>query len=209
MGQEQFVVDQTKFRRALGWVVGLNLGYFLIEVLVAIMIASVSLFADSVDFLEDAAVNSLILLALGWPLHRRCQVGKLMAVIICVPALAALVMAVVKFVNPSPPDFASLVWTVGGAIVVNSICTLILAGFRRHRGSLTKAAFLAARNDVIANAAIIAMAFVTLATRSGWADIILGLFLVILNFGAAREVWQAANQEQLAARALAGVDLGQ
>lgn len=196
--------NESVLRRTLGWVVGLNLGYFFIEIVVALLIGSVSLFADSVDFLEDAAVNSLILLALGWPLARRAKVGKLMAVIICAPAVAALVMAIWKFGDPEPPDFRLLLITAGGAIVINIICTWLLARYRHEGGSLSKAAFLAARNDVIANAAIIAMAFVTLATSSGWPDIILGLFIVALNLGAAKEVWEAATEEELAAKALAG-----
>ena len=44
----------------------LNLGYFGVEFGVALTIGSVSLFADSIDFLEDAAVNGLILVALEW-----------------------------------------------------------------------------------------------------------------------------------------------
>ena len=48
------------------WVAVLNLGYFGVEFTVALAIGSVSLFADSVDFLEDASVNLLILAALGW-----------------------------------------------------------------------------------------------------------------------------------------------
>ena len=42
----------------------LNLAYFGVEFAVALAIGSVSLFADSIDFLEDTAVNLLILLAL-------------------------------------------------------------------------------------------------------------------------------------------------
>lgn len=196
--------DPRLLRRTLIWVVALNLGYFFVEAAIALMIGSVSLFADSVDFLEDTAVNSLILLALGWPLARRARVGKLMAVIICAPAVAALVMAIIKFQDPEAPDFLSLLLTAGGAIVVNTICAWLLARYRDDHGSLTTAAFLAARNDVIANAAIIAMAFVTLATQSGWPDIILGLLIVALNLGAAKEVWEAATEEELAAKALAG-----
>ena len=196
--------NEAALRRTLGWVVALNLGYFFVEVVVALLIGSVSLFADSVDFLEDTAVNTLILLALGWPLARRAKVGKLMAVIICAPAVAALVMAIGKFRDPEAPDFWLLLITAGGAIVVNTACTWLLARYRHDGGSLTKAAFLAARNDIIANAAIIVMAFVTLATMSGWPDIILGLFIVVLNLGAAKEVWEAATEEELVANALAG-----
>jgi Co/Zn/Cd efflux system component len=43
----------------------LNLGYFGVEFAVALAIGSVSLLADSIDFLEDAAVNGLILVALA------------------------------------------------------------------------------------------------------------------------------------------------
>ena len=52
-------------RRAVRLVALLNLGYFGVEFAVALAIGSVSLFADSVDFLEDASVNLLILAALG------------------------------------------------------------------------------------------------------------------------------------------------
>ena len=48
---------------------------------VALAIGSVALLADSVDFLEDTAVNVLIALALGLPLAKRATAGKVMAVI--------------------------------------------------------------------------------------------------------------------------------
>lgn len=57
-------------RRAVAWVAALNLAYFFLEFTVARAIGSVSLFADSIDFLQDTAVN---LLALGcrrrWPVQ--------------------------------------------------------------------------------------------------------------------------------------------
>ena len=57
-------------RRTVRLVALLNLGYFGVEFAVALAIGSVSLFADSVDFLEDASVNFLILAALGWSAMR-------------------------------------------------------------------------------------------------------------------------------------------
>lgn len=182
----------------------LNLGYMVVEMSVALAVGSVSLFADSVDFFEDFAVNLLIFLALGWSLQRRAALGKVMAVIILLPALAAGWMAVVKFGDPEPPDPLALVVTAGGAVLVNLICTVLLSRFRHDGGSLTTAAFLAARNDVIANAAIIVMGLVTAWTLSGWPDLVLGMLIVVLNATAAKEVWETATEEQLAARALAG-----
>ena len=57
-------------RRVVLIVALLNLAYFGIEFAVAVAIGSVSLFADSVDFLEDASVNLLIFVA-NWPSARR------------------------------------------------------------------------------------------------------------------------------------------
>lgn len=51
------------------------------------------------------------------------------------------------------------------------------------------------------------MAFVTATTKSGWPDIILGLFIVVLNLTAAKEVWEVAGEEELAAKALAGEEI--
>ena len=51
--------------RAVSLVALLNLAYFGVEFAVSLTIGSVSLFADSIDFLEDALVNLLIVLALA------------------------------------------------------------------------------------------------------------------------------------------------
>ena len=67
-------MNGAALRRAVRLVALLNLGYFGVEIAVALAIGSVSLFADSIDFLEDAAINGLILIALGWSAQRRSMV---------------------------------------------------------------------------------------------------------------------------------------
>jgi len=148
--------DSSALVRVVRIVALLNLGYFAVEFGVARSIGSVSLFADSIDFLEDASVNALILLAFGWSTARRpesaCCCG-----------------------DPADPGIATL-WTRGrrswlrrpvgdpvdargsGALAVNLFCALLLVRFRNESGSLTRAAFLSARNDAIANFAIIGQA---------------------------------------------------
>jgi Co/Zn/Cd efflux system component len=72
----------------------------------------------------------------------------------------------------------------------------MLARFRHHSGSLTKAAFLSARNDALANVAIIAAGLVTaFLWRLAWPDLIIGLAIALMNADAAREVWEAAREE--------------
>ena len=96
--------ETTGLRRVVRLVALLNLGYFGVEFAVALAIGSVSLFADSVDFLEDASVNFLILAALGWSAVQRARVGMALAGILLVPGLATLWTAWDKFTVPVPPD---------------------------------------------------------------------------------------------------------
>ncbi|WP_315771951.1 MULTISPECIES: cation transporter [unclassified Bradyrhizobium] len=192
----------TMVRRAVLAVAVLNLGYFGIEFAVALAIGSVSLFADSVDFLEDASVNILIALALRWSPPRRALLGKVLALILLAPAIAGLWTAGEKFFTPIVPAPLPLTETGLGALIVNLGCALILARVRDHRGSLTRAAFLSARNDAFANIAIIAIGLVTaFVWPSIWPDLIVGVGIALMNADAAREVWEAAHEEQKTAKA--------
>ena len=119
--------------------------------MVALAIGSVSLFADSIDFLEDTSVNCLILLALRWSDRSRARVGMVLSGILLAPSFAALWTAWQKFTHPVPPEPLLLSLTGAGAFAINLICAMILAAYRHHSGSLTKAAFLSARNDLLAN----------------------------------------------------------
>jgi Co/Zn/Cd efflux system component len=192
---------EQSLRSAVRFVCVANLGYFFVEFAVALAISSVALFADSIDFLEDASVNFLILLALGWSMVARARVGMVLAALLLIPAIATLWMAWHKFLSPVPPAAVSLSLTALGAMAVNFICSLVLARHRKQGGSLAKAAFLSARNDVVSNAAIIVAGVLTAYFRSAWPDLITGIGIAALNAGAAHEVWEAASSEHRAASA--------
>lgn len=188
------------FRRAVALVALWNLAYFGVEFTVAFTIGSVSLFADSVDFLEDASVNFLILLALGWSAVWRARVGMTLAGILLVPALATLWTAWAKFLHPIPPEPAPLTLAAAGALATNVGCAWLLARHRHIQGSLSRAAFLSARNDALANIAIIGAGFATAWTLSSWPDLVVGIGIIAINADAARQVWSAAKAEHVNAR---------
>jgi Co/Zn/Cd efflux system component len=198
----QTLAADRQFRSTLWLVVSLNLAYFGIEFAVALAIGSVSLFADSVDFLEDMALNGLVLAALRLSPLARAKLGMGLAGLLLLPAFAMLVTLARKFAVPLPPSAMPLALTGLGALAVNSASALLLARVRNHAGSLTKAAFLSARNDAFANLAIIAAAGATALWPSIWPDIVVGLGIAALNADAAREVWVAARREHRAARDL-------
>jgi Co/Zn/Cd efflux system component len=191
-------VTETELRRVVMWVAALNFAYFFVEFAVAQRIGSVSLFADSIDFLEDASVNALILLALGWSVRRRGAVGILLAVILLVPGIATVWTAWQKFLLPLAPAPMALSVTGLGALAVNFSCAMMLAGVRHVGGSLSRAAFLSARNDVLANLAIVAAGGLTLLWTSAWPDLLVGLGIFLMNLDAAHEVYTTARREQRA-----------
>jgi len=186
----------AEVRRLTIIVAGLNLAYFGIEFSVAVLAHSVSLFADSVDFLEDASVNVLIAMALGWSAINRARVGVALAGILLIPGFATIWTAWQRIAaTPVPPAPLALALTGSGALVVNVSCAFMLARVRTHGGSLTRAAFLSARNDALANVAIIAAGALTAYTLSGLPDLVVGLGIAAMNVDAAREVWSAARDE--------------
>jgi len=112
------------------------------------------------------------------------------------PALATLWTAWQKFAAPTAPEPVPLSLTGLGALAVNMFCAVTLARFRHHGGSLTRAAFLSARNDALANIAIIAAGLTTeFLWHSAWPDLIVGLAIAAVNSDAAREIWSAAREE--------------
>lgn len=182
-------------QRLAAFVAVANLGYFCVEFAVASAIGSVSLFADSADFLEDASLNLLVLMALGWSPRARARLGLVLAFLLLAPGLATVWTAWTRFTSPGAPDPGALGLTGLGALAVNFGCALLLARRRDHAGSLTKAAFLSARNDVIASLAIIAAGAATALTHVRWWDLGVGLAIGAMNADAARTIWRAARKE--------------
>lgn len=193
------MTKDADLRRVVIVVAALNLAYFGVEFAVARSIGSVSLFADSIDFLEDASINLLIAIGLGWSVAARGRLGMALAGILLLPAMSLLWVLWEKYGNPVPPEPFALTATGLGALAVNLSCAFLLAGYRSHGGSLTKAAFLSARNDALANIAIIAAGCATAYSFSIWPDVVVGLGIAALNMDAAREVWTAAHEERAAA----------
>ena len=198
--KETFGRFSISLRTAVRTVALVNLAYFFVEFSVAENIGSVSLFADSIDFLEDAAVNFLIVSALTWTAKYRAIVGMILSGVLLIPTFAFLWTIWIKFNSPVVPNPLLLSGTGLVALMINLGCAFLLAKFRNHVGSLTRAAFLSARNDAFANIAIVGAGLVTLQWSSVWPDIIVGVGIAYMNVDAAKAIWKAAKEEQLSAK---------
>ena len=189
--------QDAQFAKSVLFVAFANLTYFFVEFIAANHIHSSSLFADSIDFLEDASINILIFLALGWSIKSKARLGKCLAMILVIPALAFLYTIWQKFNMPSVPDPSILSLTGFGALLVNLTCTFILMRFRNYQGSLTRAAFLSARNDALANIGIIIAGLIGYIWLSMWPDLIVGFLIMAINLDAAKEIWEASESDEM------------
>ncbi|QDC78809.1 cation transporter [Candidatus Methylopumilus universalis] len=189
--------QDAQFAKSVLFVAFANLTYFFVEFIAANTINSSSLFADSIDFLEDASINILIFLALGWSIKSKARLGKCLAMILVIPALAFLYTIWQKFNMPSVPDPSILSLTGFGALLVNLTCTFILMRFRNYQGSLTRAAFLSARNDALANIGIIIAGLIGYIWVSMWPDLIVGFLIMAINLDAAKEIWEASESHEI------------
>ncbi len=176
------------FKKAVLLVAVLNLLYFFIEFIAALNIRSVSLLADSIDFIEDASINFLIFFAISLTLAKKAKVSIILSIIMLLPALTALWAIWQQVLYQEPPRPIELSLVAFGALIVNCLCTFILIRFKNFSGSLTRGAFLSARNDALANLNI------AYYYSSIW-DIIVGIFIAYIRTESALEIYNRAMKE--------------
>ena len=183
------------FKKAIFLVAVLNLMYFFIEFIAALNIRSVSLLADSIDFIEDASINFLIFFAISLTLIKKAKISILLSIVMLIPGLTALWAMWQQIQYQDPPQPIELSLVAFGALIVNCLCTFILIRFKNYSGSLTRAAFLSARNDAFANIAIIFTGIITLFYPSIWPDIFVGMFIAYIRTESALEIFNKAREE--------------
>lgn len=183
-------------RRTVLLVAALNFAYFLVELIFGRLYNSLALLSDSIDFLEDASINLLIVLALAWPIAKRKFVSYLLAALLLVPGIAFLWNAIVKLMDPVTPTGEGMSVVALGALVVNFSCALLVARHKSQEHGLVLAAYYSSRNDAIVNVLIIVSGLITLLAPSIWPDLLVGVLIFGLNAGAARAVVKASRDEE-------------
>ncbi len=178
-------------RRTVAIVATLNLVYFVVEFSFAQIFDSLALMSDSLDFLEDASINFLILLAMAWSIQARKKVSYVLALVLLTPGIVFVVEAISRLNNPVQPDGLGMSVVGIGALIVNFYCALLLTSHKGDVGGLAKAAYLSARNDALANLLIITAGALTFFWVSQIPDLVIGVIIFSMNFDAALQVLRA------------------
>ena len=169
------------YRRALWIVVGLNVGYGLVEMVGGFISGSQALKADALDFLGDGLISFLGLLAIGWNLAWRARSALIQGLFLAVLGIGVLVTTGYRVLVLNQPE-AELMGLFGAiALVVNVAAAAVLIPHREGDANV-RAVWLFSRNDAIGNLAVVIAAGLVWWTGTAWPDlavavVIAGLFL--------------------------------
>ena len=189
-------MSKFTLRKTVILVAILNFTYFVVEFYFGKLFNSISLISDSIDFLEDASINLLIALAIGWTLRKRQVTSYLLAIILLVPGVTFIWNAVHQILSPETPQGAGMSLVGIGALFVNLTCAVFISRHKNEEGGLVKAAYYSARNDAVANVLIIFAGAITLIYPSMIPDLVIGTIIFIMNADAAKEVLETARKEK-------------
>lgn len=184
------------YRRALWWVIILNVGFGLCEIVGGFLANSQALKADALDFLGDGSITFVGLLALGWAATTRAKVAMTQGLFLGALGLSVIAMAAWRAVNAVLPE-PELMGGIGiAALVVNVTAAVILARFRKSGDAQARAIWLFSRNDAINNVAVIAAAGLVFWFDSAWPDLVVAAVIAVIFLHSAWEIVRDARTER-------------
>jgi len=168
-------VERLRERQAavLRLVLVVNAAMFAVELAAGLLAGSVALLADSLDMLGDALVYGFSLYAVARGPFWKARAAIAKAAVMAVFGALVLGQLVYKLVHPELPTFETMGAVGALALAANGLC---LASLWRHRAEdiNMRSVWLCSRNDLVANASVLAAAWAVWVTRSPWPDVAVG-----------------------------------
>jgi len=182
------------YRAALIAGAWLNGIMFFAEGAIGLAIGSAALIADAVDFLEDAGMYSLAVVAIAWSARNRALAGLVMSGAMFGVGLVAVWQVVERIIGGGAPSAPPMAATAAVALAVNVYCAWRLAPHRRGDAGV-RSVWLSTRNDAILNALTIAAAGLVGLTATAWPDLAAGVVIAAINMSAAIGIARLARVE--------------
>lgn len=183
-----------KYRRIIIAALLTNATMFAVEVVAGLAAGSVSLQADALDFLADAANYGISLLVLGLALKWRARAALVKGWSLGILGVIVLGSTVWNTIAATVPE-AEVMAAVGTlALLANVGVAALLFGYRRGDSNM-RSVWLCSRNDAIANIAVLVAALGVFGTGTGWPDIIVASIIAALSVSAAFQIIRQASTE--------------
>lgn len=167
------------YRRALWIVIGLNVGYGVVEIVGGFLAGSQAVKADALDFLGDGFISFLGVIAIGWRIAWRSRAALMQGFFLAALGLGVLGNTIHRMIVQQAPE-AGLMGLFGLiALIVNVGAVAVLLPHRAGDANI-RAVWLFSRNDAIGNAAVIVAAGLVAWTGSPWPDLVVAIGIASL-----------------------------
>ena len=173
---------------------------FGVELIAGLTAGSVSLQADALDFLADAANYGISLSVIGAALRHRARAALIKGAAMGLFGLWVMAASVWHLVSGTVPE-AFTMGVVGGAALLANAASLALLWAYRGGDSNMRSVWLCSRNDVIGNIAVLLAALGVFGTGAGWPDVVVAAVMAALALQGAWDVTRLASGELREARA--------
>ena len=187
-------IQSPRYRRILWTALIINAAMFGIELAAGLQAGSVSLLADAVDFLGDAANYGISLLVLGLALTWRARAALLKGLTMGAFGVFVLGRAAWSASAGIVPEPVTMGAIGALALAANVLVAALLFAWREGDANM-RSVWLCSRNDAIGNLAVMAAAVGVLGTGSAWPDLAVAAVMGLLALAAARSVIQQALAE--------------
>lgn len=192
-----------RYRKVLWAALVINVVMFGVELASSLSAGSVSLLADSVDFLGDAANYAVSLFVLGMAMVWRSRAAYAKGLVMGAFGVLVLVRALWFGLGEHVPHAGTMGAISILALAANGAVAAMLYAFRNGDANM-RSVWLCTRNDMIGNLAVMLAALGVFGTQAGWPDIVVASIMACLGLSAARDIIKQARAE-LREQARAGI----
>ena len=183
-----------KYRRILWIALIVNFFMFAIEIIFSLQSKSVSLLADSIDFLGDAANYGISLWVLAQSVRTRAKASLFKAASMALFGVGVLVHAIWNAITGVLPDAQTMSLVGLLALAANLGVAWLLYAYRNGDSNM-RSVWLCTRNDALGNIAVIIAAIGVFGTGTAWPDLFVAVVVATLALTAAVQVVKQARRE--------------
>ncbi|MEP5364653.1 MAG: cation transporter [Reichenbachiella sp.] len=180
-------------KKALWWVLGINFGFFIIEMTYGWISRSMGLVADSLDMLADSIVYGLSLLAVGAAITRKKSIAKMSGYFQIALAAIGLIEVIRRFAGVDEmPVFQTMIIVSFLALIANSVSLYLIQKTKSNEAHM-QASMIFTSNDIIINIGVIVAGILVHFTSSGYPDLVIGSIIFIIVVRGAFRILKLSN----------------
>ncbi|WP_420578322.1 cation transporter [Ekhidna sp.] len=166
--------DESKQRKILWWVLGINFGFFIVEMTTGWISRSMGLVADSLDMLADSIVYGLSLFAVGAAMSRKKKVAKISGYFQMGLALLGFSEVLRRFFSESETPLFQWMIIISVLALIGNLISLWLINKAKSDEAHMQASAIFTSNDIIVNVGVILAGVLVYFLDSKWPDLAIG-----------------------------------